>query len=524
MADEASSSSNVSSRFRSSSAVSDDKDENVGSPVEDEGKIQKEPEEEGKIQKELEEEGNKLKREVGLFSAVMLIVGSLIGSGIFISPKGVLQYSGSVGACLLVWTLCGGVALMGALCYAELGTAIPVSGAEYSYFLYIYGTKGRFGPIPAFLYLWMCSLIIKTTTVAVQLLTFAEYIVEPMFPACPTPGAIKKLVALIAICFITFINCYSVKMTTRMNNVFTIAKLVAIAIVVSVGAYMLSKGNYHHLIAGFKGATSYSELGNAFYFGLWAYDSWNNLNFVTEELIDPHINLPRSIMIGIPLVTVCYVLTNISYFTVLSPDEVLASDAVAVGFADYALGPAAFIIPILVAASAFGASNGTCLIASRLPFAAAREGHWAELMSYVQLNHLTPAPALIFNGLIISIMICAGNIAGLIDLFSFVAWMFYGGSMVSVIVLRFTEKDLPRPYKVPLIIPIIMSVISAYLVLAPLIFNPQLEYFYAFVFLLSGLLLYIPFIHYGLRLRIMKKITHVVQLLLVCAPSESVPD
>ncbi|CAL1292607.1 unnamed protein product [Larinioides sclopetarius] len=503
-------------RFRSGSAVDDEEEVNLKSPVEDGGKIQKVLAE--------QEEGNKLKREVGLFSAVLLIVGCMIGSGIFISPKGVLRYSGSVAASLVVWAVCGVVALMGALCYAELGTAIPVSGAEYSYFLKIYGPKGRFGPIPAFLYLWMCSLIIKTSAVAIMLLTFAEYIVEPMFPACAAPGAIKKLVALIAICFITFINCYSVKIATMMNNFFTVAKLLAIAIVVSVGVYMLSQGHYHHLTTGFEGTTtSFSELANAFYFGLWAYDGWNNLNFVTEELINPHVNLPRSIMIGIPLVTLCYVLTNISYLTVLSPAELLASDAVAVGFANYVLGPAAFIIPILVAASAYGASNGTCLIASRLPFVAAREGHSAELMSYVQVNRLTPAPALLFNGFIVFMMICAGNIGGLIDFFSFVAWMFYGGTMITVIVMRFTEKDLPRPYKVPLIIPIVMSVISAYLVLAPIIENPQLEYFYALLFLLSGLLFYIPFVHFDIRLRIMKKLTHLVQLVLNCAPSESVP-
>ncbi|GIY03051.1 b(0,+)-type amino acid transporter 1 [Caerostris extrusa] len=377
-------------RFRSGSASNAEEEVNLKSPVEDGGKIQKIlAEEEGGVQ---------LKREVGLFSAVLLIVGCMIGSGIFISPKGVLKYSGSVAASLVVWAGCGVVALMGALCYAELGTAIPVSGAEYSYFLRVYGSKGRFGPIPAFLYLWMCSIIIKTSAVAIMLLTFAEYIVEPMFPTCTAPGMAKKLVALIGICFITFINCYSVKIATMMNNFFTVAKLLAIVIVVSVGMYMLAMGHYEHLATGFQGTTtSFSELANAFYFGLWAYDGWNNLNFVTEELINPHVSFPRSIMIGIPLVTVCYVLTIVSYLTVLSPPELLAADAVAVGFANYVLGPVAFIIPILVAASAYGASNGTCLIASRLPFVAAREGHSAEIMSYVQVNRLTPAPALIFN-------------------------------------------------------------------------------------------------------------------------------
>ncbi|KAG8176832.1 hypothetical protein JTE90_001972, partial [Oedothorax gibbosus] len=306
--------------FRSGPEVDEDEAVQLKSPVEGEGKVA-----------EIMKEGVQLKRQVGLFSAVFLIVGCMIGSGIFISPKGVLQRSGSVGASLLVWTGCGAVSLMGALCYAELGTAIPVSGAEYSYYLRVYGKQGRFGPIPAFLYLWMCSLIIKPAAISIMLLTFAEYIVEPLFPSCGAPAMAKKLVALVGICFITFINSYSVKVATMMNNFFTVAKLLAITIVVLVGVYRFSLGHYEHITSGFEGTTtSFSDLATAFYFGLWAYDGWNNLNFVTEELIKPHVNLPRAIMIGIPLVTLCYVLTNIAYLTVLSPSELLAADAVAV--------------------------------------------------------------------------------------------------------------------------------------------------------------------------------------------------
>ncbi|XP_054716450.1 b(0,+)-type amino acid transporter 1-like [Uloborus diversus] len=504
----------VLSRFKSV-PTDDEYDEgtNLKSPVEGEGKIQK-------MAQELEKEG--LKRQVGLFSAVFLVVGTMIGSGIFISPKGVLLRSGSVGMSLIVWVGCGVVAYLGALCYAELGTAIPVSGAEYSYYLRVYGRQGRFGPIPAFLYLWMCSLIIKPSAVSIMLLTFSEYIVEPLFPTCPSPALAKKLVAIVAILFITFINCYSVKMATKMNNFFTYAKLLAIGIVCAVGLYRLCLGYHEHLGSGFQGTTtSFSDLATAFYYGLWAYDGWNNLNFVTEELIDPAVNLPRSISIGIPMVTLCYAATNIAYLTVLSPSELLASEAVAVGFANRMLGPVAFLIPILVAASAYGASNGTCLIASRLPFVAAREGHSAEVMSYVQVNRRTPAPALIFNGIVVLLMISAGNIGSLIDFFSFVAWMFYGGSMLTVIVMRFTEKDLPRPYKVPIPIPCVMVVVSAYLVLAPIIEDPRVEYFYALLFLLSGLLFYLPFVHFNIRLKLMEKFTHLMQLMLNCAPSES---
>lgn len=339
-----------------------------------------------------------LKREMGLISAVGLIVGGMIGSGIFISPKGVLERSGSVSVCLLVWTGCGILSLLGALCYAELGTIIPMSGGEYAYLLKTFGRMGVAGPIPAFLYIWTCVFLMKPAAFAIMCLTFAEYVVEPLYQNCDPPVVVKKITACLCISFIAFINCYSVKLATRIQNIFTAVKLLAVVIIVVGGIVKIAEGNTQHLVPDFENATpSLSNIATAFYFGLWAYEGWNYINYVTEELVNPYVNLPRAIIIAIPLVTLCYVFTNIAYLAALSPTELLASDVVAVKFATQVLGPAAAIIPIFVAFSAYGAGNASCFTTGRLSFVAAREGHLVDILSYIHIKRLTPCPALMFN-------------------------------------------------------------------------------------------------------------------------------
>lgn len=269
-----------------------------------------------------------LKRRVGLVSGVALIVGTMIGSGIFVSPSGLLLRTGSVGVSFLVWTACGLLSLCGALAYAELGTMNTSSGAEYAYFM------DAFGAPPAFLFSWVSTLVLKPSQMAIICLSFAQYAVEAFAADCDPPDEVVKLVALLAIVLILLVNCYSVNLATGVQNAFTAAKLMAILVVIVGGSYKLIQGNTQHLQAAFDtidGSTiNIGRLATAFYTGLWAYDGWNNLNYVTEEIKNPSKNLPRSIMIGIPLVTLCYALINVSYLAVMSPSEMIESEAVAV--------------------------------------------------------------------------------------------------------------------------------------------------------------------------------------------------
>ncbi|KAL9884087.1 b(0,+)-type amino acid transporter 1 isoform X1 [Glossina fuscipes] len=476
----------------------------------------------GGVRKSLERNGSAtndaihLQRRVGLFSGVALIVGTMIGSGIFVSPSGLLVRTGSVGVSFIIWLACGLLSLLGALAYAELGTMNTSSGAEWAYFM------DAFGPAPAFLFSWVSTLVLKPSQMAIICLSFAQYAVEAFVSECDPPMSVVKMVALLAIVMILFVNCYSVNLGMAVQNIFTAAKLVSVIIVICGGAWKLIQGNTQHLSSAFNGSTpTFGAIATAFYTGLWAYDGWNNLNYVTEEIKNPSKNLPRSIIIGIPLVTLCYTLINISYLAAMSPTEMIESEAVAVTFGNRILGVMAWLMPLSVTISTFGSANGTLFAAGRLCFAASREGHLLDILSYVHVRRLTPAPGLIFHSLIAAAMVLYGTIDSLIDFFSFTAWIFYGGSMLALIVMRYTKPNYPRPYKVPIIIPIVVLVISLYLVVAPIIDTPRIEYLYACLFILAGLIFYIPFVKMGMTPRFMNKVTLFLQLLLEVVPTSS---
>ncbi|UYV84976.1 SLC7A9 [Cordylochernes scorpioides] len=213
----------------------------------------------------------------------------------------------------------------GALCYGELGTMITKSGAEYVYLL------DAFGPLPAFLFSWVSVLVLKPSMLAIICLTLGEYVVEPLYAGCYPDHMLVKMVTVISICLITLINCYGVQLATEVQNLFTAAKLLAIIIIVIGGLVKILQGQTEHLSSGFEGSKySFADIATAFYSGLWAYDGWNNLNYVTEEIVDPAKNLPLAITIAIPVVVLCYVAVNISYITAMSSAELLASEAVAV--------------------------------------------------------------------------------------------------------------------------------------------------------------------------------------------------
>ncbi|KAA0192525.1 hypothetical protein HAZT_HAZT009698, partial [Hyalella azteca] len=306
-------------------------------------------------------------------------------------------------------------------------------------------------PLPAFLFSWVSVLLLKPSSLAIITLTFAEYLSQCFSVGCMdfiAPRTTVKLFAVACILLITFINSYSVALATKVQNVFTAAKLLAILVIVAGGIYKLAQGNTQYLATGFTGTTNrIGDVATAFYSGLWAYDGWNNLNYVTEELKKPYVNLPRAIIIGIPTVTLCYMLVNISYLAVMSQDELLASETVAVTFGNRVLGAAAFLMPLAVTLSTFGAANGTAFTSGRLCFVAAREGHMVDVLSFVHVHKKTPSTALIFNAIIALLMIIPSDIASLIDFFSFTAWIFYGGAMVALLVLRRTRPHAYRPYK-----------------------------------------------------------------------------
>ncbi|CAG7838064.1 unnamed protein product [Allacma fusca] len=429
----------------------------------------------------------RLKKEIGLLEGVSIIVGIIIGSGIFISPKGVLEEANSVGLTLLVWILTGLLSMIGAVCYAELGTTILRSGGDYAY---IYES---FGPLPAFLFLWDANVVFVPTSNAIMGLTFAKYVVQPFFPTACLPDYSVRLIAAAAILFLTFLNCYDVRITTRVQNVFLVAKIAGLLTVIIAGIVYLLQGNTGNFENPWAGTqTEPGSVAVCFYSGIFSYAGWNYLNFMTEELKDPYRNLPRAIYISLPLVTSIYVLANVGYLAVMTRPEMLASDAIAVTFGNKILGVFAFLMPLFVALSTFGGLSVHIMTSSRLLFTGSRNGQFPRFLSLISTSRSTPTPALVFLSILSLFYLTTSDIITLIEYSSFVESSFIMLTISGMIWLRYKKPNLNRPIKVHIAIPIIFLLLCAFLVFLPVYVRP-FECGMAVLITLSGIPFYAIF-------------------------------
>ncbi|KAI2654667.1 b(0,+)-type amino acid transporter 1 [Labeo rohita] len=324
--------------------------------------------------------GNKkltLKQELGLTSAVSLVAGFVIGSGIFMSPQFVLAYVGSSGA----------ICMCSALSYAELGTIIRESGAGS--------------------------------------LSFAKYAVAPFYPGCTPPILVVKCIAVACVLVIAIANMLNIRFTMATQVVFMVAKCVGLMIIVIGGIITLLQGNYgsfYNLESAFADTKlGISTIGMALYQCLWSYAGWYNLNNVTEEVKRPEVNLPRALMIAIPMVTILYLLVNVSYLVVMTPAEMISSSAVAVTWGNKVLGGWGWVMSVAAAFSAFGSLNGSFFSGGRVCYVAAREGHMPDILAMAHMRRLTPSPALIFNTLIALIVLIPGDFQAIVNFFRYSA-------------------------------------------------------------------------------------------------------
>ncbi|CAN8183872.1 unnamed protein product [Coccothraustes coccothraustes] len=459
-----------------------------------------------------------LKRHIGYFDGVSFIIGSIVGAGIFVSPTGVLKHSLlNVGVALTIWTASGLVSLMGALCYAELGAALPFSGGEYSHI------KRGLGSLPAFVFIWT-STFTKPASNAARALLFAEYATQPFYGICPAPDVLKKCLALAVLWSLGVLNGLSVKMSAWVQTVFTLLKMMALS-VIAVGGIVLLVTRQKESLARFEDMfgseiPNASQVAEAFFQGLYAYGGWWSLNYMAEEMKRPSRNIPLTVMTAVPAVIVFYLLVNISYLAVLTPKEIVSSVAVAVTWADRVIPSVSWIIPLSVAVSIFGALNCSMFTLGRLSYAGSQSGHLPLLISMLNVHSYTPAPAMIFSTIIASIFIIPSDLIMLTNYFGFSAWLMTGLTCASLIVLRYREPHLQRPYKVFLPVPFMMVAMSFFLVLTPIVWSPNMQYVYAFLFMLGSLIIYLPFIHFKLHFAFLDKITCHLQLLLEVCPAD----
>jgi len=457
-----------------------------------------------------------LKPKMSLLNGCTVIVGSIIGSGIFVSPSGVLKETGSVNMALMVWIISGVFSMVGAYCYAELGCMIKKTGADYAYIMV------SFGPFLAFIRLWVECIIVRPCSQAIVALTFSIYACKPFFPECDPPDESVRLLAAICICVLTFVNCWEVKWATMVQDVFTYAKLTALAAIIIAGFVQLGRGRVEYFTWD-NTETDVTKIALSFYSGLFAYNGWNYLNFVIEELQDPVKNLPRAIAISCILVTVVYVLTNVAFYTTLSVPEVLGSEAVAVTFAERMFGHFAFLIPIFVAMSTFGGVNGILLTSSRLFYAGAVEGQMPEILSMIQVNKMTPAPAVLVVAFLSLVYLTSSDIFALINYTGFATWVSIGLAVFCLPWLRWKHPEWERPIRVSLIWPVLYILATIFITIVPMVASP-IETGIGIAIILTGVPVYFVFIYWKNKPKFILQLsgifTSAIQKLLIVLPKE----
>ncbi|KAI6182055.1 hypothetical protein M3Y97_00339100 [Aphelenchoides bicaudatus] len=461
-----------------------------------------------------------LKPKITLLNGISIIVGVIVGSGIFVSPTGVLMHTNNAFIALLVWLFCGLFSMLGALCYAELGVTVPKSGGDYAY------VYAAFGKVPAFLFLWISLIIVNPTSIAVMALTFANYALRPLYPTCSPPDFVICTLASSVIVILTAINCYKVRWATRIQDYSTIAKIGALLVISVVGFVYLAMGN----LSNFKTATNTDkisigvpQLAMAILQGVFSYSGFNYLNFVSEEIKEPYKNLPRAIYISLPVVTVIYMLVNCAYFAVLSVDEILNSSAVAFTFADRVLGPVKHAMPFFVAISCIGSINGIIFTSSRMFFAGARDGQLPELLAMISMRYMTPIPSLILLCLLSVLTMNFADVFVLINYLAFSESSVVAMSILALVKMRIYEPDIPRPIKFNIMVPLSFLCLCLYILVAPFIRSPH-ELIAAVILIVSGIPIYLIFVSWRNKPDLFYKpwisFTHWIQKLLLCVTED----
>ncbi|MFH1197928.1 MAG: amino acid permease [bacterium] len=405
-------------------------------------------------------------RGLSLTAAIMIVAGSMIGSGIFRKPSVMAEQLGSPELLILVWVAAGLITLIAVLINAEMAGMMDATGGQYVYL------RKMYGDFTSYIYGWSILSVIQTGSQAAIAYVFAEYIgyfvklpqlsqaMQDFTLFMPLVGDIHpfidfgtKAVAILCIIFLTGVNYIGVVFGGVVQTIVTYIKIISI-LAISFLLLFIGNGSMSNIFTGFSIHTSTSTnmitmIGLAFAGAFWAYDAWNNITFVSGEVKNPQRNVPRGLIFGTLIVIVVYVLINIAYLYVMPIDEMAKSPLVAASAAEKIFGTnGGAIISIAVIISTFGALNGSILATARVPFAMARANIFFKSFEKVHPRFGTPHIALIIQGIWSCILVMSGSFDTITDYVIFASWLFYMLGAFGVFILRKKMPDEPRPYKV----------------------------------------------------------------------------
>ncbi len=395
--------------------------------------------------------GERLVRRLGLWSAVAVLVGSTIGSGIFRTPAGVAQRIDDVPLFLLAWVLGAVVVLCGALTYSELAAAFPRSGGVYVF------VRESFGPLPAFLFAWAELWIIRPGAFGAIGITASAYTLRTLGadPAAvaavvgPIEIRAEQLLGAGFILLVGTVNYFGIHRGAILQNVSTVFKVGALALLVVVG-FTLGKPS-EPIVGGIfaqRASVGLSPFLLAMVAILWAYDGWADLAFVGGEVMHPQKTLPRALLIGTSIVVVLYLAANLVYLYLIPIQQMKHAELVAADVAQLVIGPAGVVVvSAAIAVSTFGTLNGSMMTAPRIFFAAAEDGLFPTAIARVDLRTHAPTGAIVLMTVMGMIFILIRTFTALADQFIIGIWPFYALAVAGVFVLRRTRPGLERPYK-----------------------------------------------------------------------------
>lgn len=396
-----------------------------------------------------------LKRAIGLPSATALVVGTIIGSSIFVQASEITNLVPGSMAVIAAWAVAGVLTLIGALVCAELSSAYPRTGGVYVFLKEIYS------PSLGFLWGWAMLWTMHSGILAAIATVFARY--AGFF--VPLNDVTTRIVAVSAIVLLSAINYLGVKFGSRVQTAFTLVKVLAVIAIIALGLYFDSARNVD-----VENTTAHVvTIGNFFLAvgaGLFAYGGWHMVTYTAEETVNPTRTIPRSLMIGVAVVTLCYIGLNVVYLSVLPLEAVMKSTRVAADTFEVLIGPqAAAAISALVMFSAFGALNGIVLVGPRVYYQMSQDGLWFRWASHLHPTFQTPARAIILQAVVASVLVATGSYRALFTRVIYTEWIFFALLALGVILLRRRPGYAPA-WRMPLVplAPLLFIVVSLLIV------------------------------------------------------------
>ncbi|MCU1334295.1 MAG: amino acid/polyamine/organocation transporter, superfamily [Candidatus Angelobacter sp.] len=398
-----------------------------------------------------------LLRELNVWHATAIVVGTIIGSGIFLVPAEMMQAVGSARLVYLAWIVGGLLSFFGALTYAELGALRPWAGGEYVYI------RDAYGPLPSFLYAWTWFLIAKPASIAsvtsglVRVLgnfSAFSFLPHPVFSLHGSGGqgyqiTYGHLLAVAATILITALNYLGVRKAGNFQLVMTTLKIVMIVVIIAAG-FSATTGSWSNFGTTFLGAKGgMAGFMAALVAALWAYDGWNDLNMVSGEIRNPERSIPLALIAGVAIVAVLYIGVNGAVQYVMPAADIARSPVPASAATQIAIGRiGALLVSAGMALSMFVTLNGTIMSGGRIPFAVARDGYFFKALADIHPRFHTPALALIVQAVMaIALQLGGGSFRDFLELAIFSEWLFYMIAASTVFVFRVREPNAVRPYR-----------------------------------------------------------------------------